>query len=66
MPDANDISDTHKLKEGIRCLDAEIRRLERFRASEIALGREAEADAYMVRIVGLYHCRGMLQEALDG
>lgn len=61
-----DVSEASMLKEGVRCLVAEIRRLERSRASEVAMDNEAEAAAYKVRIDGLVFCRGILEDVLDG
>jgi len=53
------------LKEGIRCLNVEVRRIERFREAEIALGNKEAEEAYAARISGLHYCLTLLEDEAD-
>ena len=60
-----DISLIAMLKEGIRCLNVEVRRIERFREAEIALGNKEAEEAYAARISGLHYCLTLLEDEAD-
>ena len=53
------------LKEGIRCLNVEVRRIERFREAEIALGNKEAEEVYAARISGLHYCLTLLEDEAD-